>query len=246
MQRRLQRRGGETALATGLARVQHQSQLLRVGETICVQDLNNPLTITHSQRVRGSSPWRLTQDRFPRFRREIGLLGACLPTAHASPQPTTQLRQNGGRCPAHRWPMPGSCRTYRPRARRLTMGRGRGTPNRTTRATRMRDQRLEDIAQLHQEALEADQKSPKTCRHYAWGSAGCHPRSDRPPWSCADTGRLARSRLQRRRYRRIAARERTGQWRRSTVCSTEVPAAAANTALRLPRTRCTIPQMRAA
>jgi hypothetical protein len=31
----------------------------------------------------------------------------------------------------------------------------------------MRERLLEGIARLHQEALEADQKSPKTCRLYA-------------------------------------------------------------------------------
>jgi integrase len=83
----------------------------------------------------------------------------------------------------------------------------------------MRERLLEDIAQLHKEALEADQKSAKTCRHYAWGQQG----------AIGDlTNLLGRApllthwldpELQRRRYRRIAERERTGQWRRATVCA---------------------------
>lgn len=50
---------------------------------------------------------------------------------------------------------------------------------------------LEELALRHQDALEAEPTSPKTRRFYAWG--------------------------QRQRYRLIAERERTGQWRRATV-----------------------------
>lgn len=99
------------------------------------------------------------------------------------------------------------------------MGRGRAVTERAARAARMREQPLEDLAQMHQEAIEADQKSAKTLRHYAWGQRGAirdlTEQLGRPPtlsdWLDPD--------LQRRRYRTIAERERTGVWKRATVCA---------------------------
>ena len=78
---------------------------------------------------------------------------------------------------------------------------------------------LADIALLHQEALEADQKSPQTRQSYAWAAKQAisdlqHLAGHEPTladWLNAD--------LQRRRYRLIAERERSGQWRRATVCA---------------------------
>ncbi len=77
---------------------------------------------------------------------------------------------------------------------------------------------LEELAHRHQDALEADQKSPKTCRHYAWGArqaiTDLATLLERPPaladWLDPD--------LQRRRYRLFAERERSGRWRRATTC----------------------------
>lgn len=89
---------------------------------------------------------------------------------------------------------------------------------RSHREVDMHDRLLEDLALMHRDALEADQKSPKTLRFYA-DRQGCALRdlarlAGRPPtlagWLDPE--------LQRRRYRDIAERERAGVWRRATVC----------------------------
>ena len=77
---------------------------------------------------------------------------------------------------------------------------------------------LEDLALMHRDALEADQKSPRTLRFY----------EGRQLIAIRDLARLAGrpptladwldAELQRRRYRAIAERERSGQWRRATTC----------------------------
>ncbi len=77
---------------------------------------------------------------------------------------------------------------------------------------------LEELARRHQEALEADQKAPKTRQHYEWGArqaiADLAALLDRPP----TLGDWLDPTLQRRRYRALAERERSGQWRRATLC----------------------------
>jgi integrase len=96
---------------------------------------------------------------------------------------------------------------------------GRKTPLiRGYREVDMGETTLEELARRHQEALEADQKSPKTRQHYAWGA------KQAITYLAALLGReptLADWRdpeLQRRRYRTLAERERSGQWRRATTC----------------------------
>lgn len=73
----------------------------------------------------------------------------------------------------------------------------------------MRHKELADIALMHRDALEADQRSPKTISFYGWGLeqalrdleslAGHEPTLG--DWLDADP--------QRRRYREIAERERS-------------------------------------
>ena len=99
------------------------------------------------------------------------------------------------------------------------MGRRKTPLTRDYRRVSMHHRTLAAIALLHQEALEADQKSPKTRQSYAWGQQQ----------TIRDLARLAGHEptladwldpaLQRRRYREIAERERSGQWRRATVCA---------------------------
>lgn len=95
---------------------------------------------------------------------------------------------------------------------------GRAPLIRSYREVDMKQKLLEDIALAHQDALEADQKSPKTLRFY----------QQRQAITLRDfAGLLGRAptladwldpELQRRRYRGLAERERSGQWRRATVC----------------------------
>lgn len=78
---------------------------------------------------------------------------------------------------------------------------------------------LDELAQRHQDALDADQTSPKTRRFYAWGQRqtlqDLAELAGHPP-TLAD---WRDTELQRQRYRLIAERERSGQWRRATVCA---------------------------
>lgn len=78
---------------------------------------------------------------------------------------------------------------------------------------------LSAIALMHQDALEANQKSAKTCRPYAWGQQQsirdwAHLIGHEP--TLAD---WLDTELQRQRYRLIAERERCGDWRRATICT---------------------------
>ena len=82
----------------------------------------------------------------------------------------------------------------------------------------MKGKLLEDISLAHQDALEADQKSPRTIRYYRQRQEATlrdlEALLGRAPtladWLDPD--------VQRRRYRGIAERERSGQWRRATTC----------------------------
>ncbi len=76
----------------------------------------------------------------------------------------------------------------------------------------MKGKLLEDLSLAHQDALEADQKSPRTIRYYR----------QRQEATLRDLAALLGRaptladwldpELQRRRYRGIAERERSGQW----------------------------------
>ena len=103
------------------------------------------IQLTFRQRVRGSGPWRLTQDRFPDADGENGPVRAQLQTVapHQAPHP---LRQYGGPWPARRWLIGGKGRASRRGVQLPTMGRKRRATVRTSKVeTRATLQPINDI-----------------------------------------------------------------------------------------------------
>ena len=89
---------------------------------------------------------------------------------------------------------------------------------RSYREVDMRQKLLEDIALMHRDALEADQKSPKTLRFYEQRQATAIRDLERLAGHAPTLADWLDPELQRRRYRQIAERERSGRWRRATTC----------------------------
>ena len=89
---------------------------------------------------------------------------------------------------------------------------------RSYREVDVRQRLLEDIALMHRDALEADQKSPKTLRFYEQRQATAIRDLERLAGHAPTLADWLDPELQRRRYREIAERERSGRWRRATVC----------------------------
>jgi hypothetical protein len=77
---------------------------------------------------------------------------------------------------------------------------------------------LDDISLAHQDALEADQKSPRTIRYYRQRQEATLRDFETLLGRAPTLSDWLDTELQRRRYRLFAERERSGQWRRATTC----------------------------
>lgn len=82
----------------------------------------------------------------------------------------------------------------------------------------MHERHLAEIGLAHEDALEADQKSPKTLRFYRQRQATALRDLEALLGRAPTLADWLDPELQRRRYRAIAERERAGIWRRATTC----------------------------
>lgn len=96
------------------------------------------------------------------------------------------------------------------------MARRRSAPICRYAEVPMDDVPLADLAQRHQDALAADQVSPKTRRFDAWGQRQAGQDLAALLGRAATLADWRDPELQRRRYRLVAAREAAGRWRRAT------------------------------
>lgn len=95
---------------------------------------------------------------------------------------------------------------------------GRAPLIRSVREVDMKAKLLEDISLAHQDALEADQKSPRTLRYYRQRQEATMRDFEQLLGRAPTLADWLDVEVQRRRYRLLAERERSGHWRRATTC----------------------------